>query len=109
MKLDFKDKKLRDLCEQGRVAEKKLGADSARKLRSRLSDIEAATTVLDLVAGAPHPLKGDRKNQFSVSLAGGCRIVFEPDHDPLPLRDDQSLDWSQVFDVKVIFIGDYHE
>ncbi|WP_415764652.1 type II toxin-antitoxin system RelE/ParE family toxin [Pseudomonas sp. ZB1P45] len=109
MELNFKDKRLRELCEQSRIAEKRLGADSARKLKSRLSDIQAAASVSDLAAGNPHPLKGDRKNQYSVSLAGGCRITFEPDHDPFPLREDQSIDWSQVRSVKIVFIGDYHE
>lgn len=107
--MDFKDKKLRELCEDRRVAERKLGADSARKLRARLSDIEAASCVTELPAGNPHPLKHDRKGEYSVSLAGGCRVTFKPDHDPIPLRDDQSYDWSQVTNITIVYIGDYHE
>ena len=71
MQVRFKDKKLRELCEKQAVAEKKLGAASARKLKVRLVALEAATCVTDLVAGNPHPLKGDRLGQFALDLAGG--------------------------------------
>jgi len=56
MEIGFRDDKLRDLCEKERVARKKLGDACARKLRSRLADLDAARVVTDLVAGRPHPL-----------------------------------------------------
>lgn len=109
MNLDFKDKKLRELCEQRASAERKLGADSARKLRSRLADLQAAVCVTDLAAGGPHPLQGDRAGQFALKLEGGKRLVFEPDHNPVPYREDGSIDWSRVTRVRIIYIGDYHD
>lgn len=109
MKIDFRDKRLRALCEEQRVAVRELGADSAKKLRARLSDLDAATRVTDLVAGRPHPLKFDRAGQFAVDLAGGWRLVFAPDHDPLPLHADGSVDWSQVSSVIIESIEDYHD
>ena len=109
MKLNFKDKKIRELCEKRAVADQKLGAACARKLRARLDDLDAASRVTDLTTGNPHPLKGNRQGQFALDLAGGWRLVFAPAHDPLPVRDDQSIDWSQVTIVCIEFIGDYHD
>lgn len=109
MEIDFKDKKLRELCEQERVAERKLGAACARKLRSRLADLQAANCVTDLVAGRPHTLDGNRAGQFAVDLAGGRRLVFEPDHNPVPMRDDGGIDWSRVTRVRIVYLGDYHD
>lgn len=109
MKINFKDKKLREMCEKQAAAEKKLGAACARKLRSRLSDLDAADRVTDLVAGNPHLLKGDRQGQFALDLAGGWRLVFAPDHDPCPTRQDGGIDWSQVTIVCIEYIGDYHD
>ncbi len=109
MQIRYKDKKLRDLCEKKAVAEKKLGAACAGKLRSRLADLEAASRVSDLVAGHPHPLKGDRAGQFALSLAGGWRLVFSPGHDPSPTLADGAIDWSQVSIVCIDYIGDYHD
>lgn len=70
MEIRFKDKRVRELCEKQATAEKKLGAACARKLRTRLSDLDGASKVSDLVAGNPHPLKGDRVGQFALNLAG---------------------------------------
>lgn len=109
MEIDFRDDKLRDLCEKEQVARKKLGDACARKLRSRLADLDAARVVTDLVAGRPHPLKHDRAGQFALDLAGGTRLVFAPANDPLPQTRNGSTDWSKVNAVRIEFIGDYHD
>lgn len=109
MEVRYKDKKIRELCEKQAVAEKKLGAASTRKLKVRLVALEAATRVSDLVAGNPHPLKGDRFGQFALDLAGGWRLVFAPAHDPCPTRPDGGIEWSQVTIVSIEYIGDYHD
>ena len=109
MKILFGNKKVQELCEQQRVAEKKLGALCARKLRARLSDIEASNRVTDLVAGSPHPLKGNRKGQFALNLAGGYRLVFGSANEPCPTTEDGGINWAQVTIVSIEFIGDYHD
>lgn len=109
MEVRYKDKKIRELCEKQAVAEKKLGAASARKLKVRLVALEAAARVTDLVAGNPHPLKGDRLGEFALDLAGGWRLVFAPAHDPCPTHPDGGIEWSQVTIVSIEYIGDYHD
>lgn len=109
LEIDFKDGKLRDLCEKQQVARRKLGDACARKLRSRLADIAAAGVVADLAAGRPHPLKHDRAGQFALDLAGGIRLAFAPANDPIPQTQDGATDWSQVTAVRIEFIGDYHD
>lgn len=109
MEIDFKDKTLKDLCEQTKLAQRKLGPQMARKLRARLSDLLAASSVTDLPrAGRPHPLTGDRAGQFALDLVHPRRLVFEPAHDPVPQTDDGGIDWSRVTRVCIIWIGDYH-
>ena len=109
MEIDFLDAKLRKLCENSREAEKKLGSNSARKLRSRLSDLEAAVHVRELNAGHPHPLERDRVGQFALDLADGKRLVFKPAHDPQPEDANGNIDWSQVTKIIIVYIGDYHD
>lgn len=109
MKINFRDKKIREICEQSAIAAKKLGDSNARKLHTRLSELEAARNVSGLFNGRPHPLKGDRFGQFSVDLAGGYRLVFSPDQEPCPVKDDGGVDWASVTIICIEYIGDYHD
>lgn len=109
MEIRFKDKKLRELCEKQTVAKKKLGDVCARRLRTRLADLQAVDHVSELTVGNPHPLKGDRQGQFALDLAGGWRLVFAPANDPIPLTVNDAIDWSQVTIVSIEYIGDYHD
>ena len=57
MEIYFRNKKLQELCQTSRLMKKKLGDELAKKLKARLSDLESASTVSELVAGRPHPLE----------------------------------------------------
>jgi proteic killer suppression protein len=109
MEITFGDSKLKKLCEQQTVAQKQLGTPCARKLRSRLADLLAASNVRELVAGRPHPLKGDRDGQFALDLQGGKRLVFEPAEEPIPFGEDGGIDWAKVSSICIVFVGDYHD
>ncbi|MDF5733590.1 MAG: killer suppression protein HigA, partial [Rhizonema sp. PD38] len=109
MEITFADSKLQNLCEQQNLAKRKLGAECAKKLRTRLADLIGVSCVTELVAGRPHPLKGDRAGEFAIDLEGGKRLVFKPDNDPTPLDKDGNIHWSKVTAVCIVFIGDYHD
>lgn len=66
MKITFGDCKLQDLCEQEKLAKRKLGANCAKKLKARLADLAAVNCVRELVAGRPHTLTGDRDRKSVV-------------------------------------------
>lgn len=109
MEIRFKDKKLQELCEQERVAKRKLGNNMARKLKARLTNLMVASNVTELQAGRPHPLEGDRAGQFALDLVHPQRLVFEPAHETVPRLEDGGIDWSQVTQVCIVWIGDYHD
>ena len=109
MKINFRDKKIRELCERSTTAVKKLGDANARKLQVRLSELESAHCVSELFNGRPHPLSGDRTGEFAVDLAGGCRLVFSPNHDSCPIKADGGIDWASVIIIRIEYIGDYHD
>jgi toxin HigB-1 len=109
MEITFANSKLQKLCEQQALAQKQLGSPCARKLRSRLADLQAAPNVRELVASRPHPLKGDREGQFALDLKGGKRLVFKPAEEPIPFGEDGGIDWAEVSSICIVFIGDYHD
>lgn len=109
MKISCGNDDVETLCKQSKVAVKKLGAESAKKLQRRLSELFAATVVSELVAGRPHPLEYDRAGQFAVDLHKGKRLVFKPTREPPPFKADGSIDWSQVAEITIIGAEDYHD
>ncbi len=109
VKISFGSESLREICEKKSVATRKFGLPSAKKLVSRLADLQAASCVTDLPAGKPHPLKRDRLGQYAVWLAGGHRLCFEPTNDPVPVLETGQIDWGQVTEVRIVYIGDYHD
>lgn len=58
--------------------------------------------------GACHELKGDRKGALSLDLGHPFRLIFKPDHDPVPRLADGGLDWIQVTAITIIGIEDTH-
>src|ERR1700722_17614249 len=96
MEIRYSTPELQKLCEQQKQMQKKLGAICAKKLRNRLEDIASVLNVSELVAGRPHPLKGDRQGQFALDLVHPLRLVFESANNPIPRHNDNSV---------IIFLG----
>ena len=83
----------------------------ARTIKIRLAVLNTAPT-LALVPTTPpdrrHQLRGDRDEQFAVDLVHPRRLVFEPNHEPLPRKDDGGIDTEKVTAITIIDVIDYH-
>ena len=109
MRISFIDDHIESICKQSKLANRELGAESAKKLQRRLSELFAADSVADLVAGRPHPLLRDKFGQYAVDLHGGYRLIFEPTQKPPPSKQDGSIDWAQVDEITILKAEDYHD
>ncbi len=73
----FKHKGLKKFFETGSTA----GIDpkQTKKISTRLSVLDLAKEIndIDLPGFALHPLTGDRKGQWSITVTGNWRITFE--------------------------------
>jgi plasmid maintenance system killer protein len=112
MEITFKNKKLEKALSTSRDMVALHGARRAKLIQQRLSEIEAAPT-LAMLRFLPRPrcheLKGNRKGQLSVDLDHPYRLLFTPDHDPLPQAPAGGLDWAAVTRVCIQEIVDTHE
>jgi proteic killer suppression protein len=79
-------------------------------LRRRLASLLAAPTLKDMdgVPGRCHALGADRHGQFAVSLGGSHRLIFIPDHDPIPTLPDGGIDLTLVTKISITEVVDYH-
>ena len=109
MHLAFANSGIEALCREQKRATKALGAESAKKLQRRLSELFNAENPNELVAGHPHPLKGDLYGLFALDLHGGVRLVFMPSVQPPPKLQDGGIDWRAVTAITITAIEDYHD
>lgn len=83
----------------------------ARKVNQRLKDLNGADTLAimrTIPAARCHELTGDRKGELAVDVSGNYRMIFEPNHDPKPKKDDGGLNWEEVTKIQINEIEDYH-
>ena len=111
MDVAFRTRKLARTFNSDNALQKAYGLRMARAIKIRLAVLKAART-LALVPTTPperrHQLRGDRDEQFAVDLVHPRRLVFEPNHESIPRRDDGGIDTEQVTAITVIAVVDYH-
>lgn len=111
MEICFSSKKLQKLCNSEKEMRAAFGKPLPERLQQRLAELKAAETLEDISRLPParcHELSQDRNGQLAVDLVHPKRLIFEPDHNPLPRRSDGGLDWGNVTAIRVIEIIDYH-
>lgn len=110
MNIRFKANKLEKQLTDAKEIKKSFGVN-AKRVSQRMEDIRAAPNLQSLCniqQANCHPLTGDRNGQWTVDISANHRLLFEIDQDPIPLKDDGSIDRIMVTDVKIITTEDYH-
>jgi len=110
MQVSFDSKKLQKICNSAAKLRGEYGDKMADKIQTRLLDLNAAVNlvVMKTLPGKCHELVADRKGQLSVHLIEPKRLIFRPDHDPVPRSESGDLVWELVTHVAIIEIVDYH-
>jgi proteic killer suppression protein len=111
MEIIFKDSYFQEQCNNQKLLVKTYGKDMAKKIRRRLDDLQAVTTLEDtrsLFPGRCHELRHNRAGQLSLDLVHPQRLIFEPASDPIPRKLDGGIDWTQVTAIRILSIEDPH-
>lgn len=108
--ITFESDSLGEELTEERERKKEYGHSCSKKIKRRLDDLRAAKCLQDFrhLPGRCHELKGDLKGVLSLDVDHPYRLLFVPDHDPVPAKDDGGLDWTQVTAVRIIGIEDTH-
>nr|WP_169605368.1 type II toxin-antitoxin system RelE/ParE family toxin [Microscilla sp. PRE1] len=110
MKINYKTKKLEKQLTLPKEMQKAFGT-MAKKVNQRMKELKAAEhlEVMKTISAAKcHELKNDRKGQLAVAISGNYRIIFGPDHDPVPVNEDGGMDWQSITIIAIQEIVDYH-
>jgi len=111
MEIYFSTKKMAKWCSCDKEMRKKWGPRLAKRLQQRLMELKAADTLDDVPRVPPprcHELSGKMKGQLSVDLVHPYRLIFIPDHDPIPHKRDGGLDWTRVTRILLVEVTNTH-
>ena len=84
MEISFRTKKLQKQYEKSVEAEKAYGQQVARRFISRINTLKKAIDFNELYTLSGwnfHPLKGNRKGEFAITLTGFWRLIITNDGD----------------------------
>lgn len=110
MEISYKSRKLEKQLTDPREMVKSFG-QLARKVNQRLKDLTDADNLAmmrTIPAARCHELTGDRKGELAVDISGNYRMIFEPNHEPTPKKEDDGLNWKEVTKIQINKIEDYH-
>lgn len=102
MEITFDTKELRDLCIDEEVAAQKLDQETAEVLKRRLSDIHAADSIGEVLAGNPRAEIYDGVECYVIDLPQSFRLRVVPAHHEPRVNVDGSADWGRIRRVKVV-------
>ena len=111
MKIHFSSEKQEKILNSSKELTKKRGPENAKKVRRRMDDLQAAVQLeaMRYLPGDTHELHGDSAGTLAIDLHKGWRMIFEPAEDPPPRKPDGGLDWSQITEIRILELEDYHE
>jgi toxin HigB-1 len=98
MKLTYNTRKLAQSFSSDKELSKNYGV-LARKVKQRIQQLESADN-LWIIAQLPalrlHAYHGDRKGIWSIDIQQNWRILFRPDHDPIPALQQGGIDLKAI-------------
>ncbi len=112
MNIQFKNRKTQKIFNSQKLLVKNYGKENAKHIVRRMAVLQTANTLDDVPKAKPdrcHALTGNRKGQFAVDLKHPYRLVFIPNHEPVPQKVDAGIDLSKVTAILIINVEDYHQ
>ena len=110
MEISFKNRRLeRNFSSTERL--RRAYGERAEALSRRIGVLKYAATLAMVPVTRPerlHQLEGRRRGQFTVDIVHPYRLIFEPNHNPIPRKCDGGIDLTQVISITIIEVVDYH-
>jgi plasmid maintenance system killer protein len=104
MEIAFHSRSLRDICESEAMLTKRFGKRVGQKIKRRLADLRAATSIEDLPLGNPRQLPGKLQPTMALDLCDGFSLTFRSNHVRRGTPTGRG-DWSEVSRIKIMTIG----
>lgn len=111
MKIVYSSRKLEKLLNNATELKKHYG-ELSRKISQRISELRNADNLAvmrTIIAARCHELTGNLSGFLAVKVSPNKRLLFSPNHDPVPKLPDNGLDWENVTSICIEKVDeDYH-
>lgn len=110
MQINYRSKKDMNAFTVERKGIQKWGIVIAKKIRIRIKELEAATSLKQVSHLPPprcHSLQGDLAGKYAVDVSSNKRLVFEPTQDPQRLPNGGD-DLESITEITILEVTDYH-
>ena len=112
MEISFKTKKLKKQFSVDKELQRVYGKAVATRIQARMSVLRNAPTLNDVPNLPPercHQLNTKLQGVFSVDVGDKQRLLFVPNHDPMPVTQDGGIDSTQIRSITILEIQDTHK
>lgn len=111
LNIAFRTTKLEKTFNSKREMDKTYGDRMAQVLAIRLAVLRSAQA-LSMVPSTPperrHQLRRNMRGHYAVDLVHPHRLIFKPNHSPVPRLPDGGIDVAQVTAIMIVDVIDYH-
>ena len=110
MEIEYSSNKLKKQLSNATEIKKAFGVN-AKRVAARMDDIRSSpnlAVLMQLPAANCHPLIANKRGQWALDISANHRMIFEIANDPIPVKDDESVDTIRVTDIRIIETTDYH-
>lgn len=110
MEIEYSSNKLKKQLSNASEIKRAFGVN-ANRVAARMDDIKASpnlAVLMQLPAANCHPLSGNKKGEWAVNISANHRLIFEIANDPIPIKEDNSIDTIKVTDIRILETTDYH-
>ncbi len=111
MNINFARPRLEKTFNSETALKRAFGDRMTKTIAMRMAVLRNARTLGKVPVTKPdrrHQLEGNRAGQYAVDLVHPKRLVFEPNHNPIPRKVDGGIDTDQVTAITIIEVVDYH-
>lgn len=111
MEITFRTRRLARIFTSNRELRRAYGPAMAETIALRIAVLQGVPALTAVATTPPerrHALLGARSGQYAIDLAHPYRLIFEPNHIPVPRRADGGIDTDQVTAITIIEVVDYH-
>jgi hypothetical protein len=104
MQIAFSSSELRALCEDTDSVQLQWGIAVAGMIRRRLADLQAATTIADMVASTPQFVGSGENEQVFIYLTPKIFLALTPNLNDKGTFQNGKVVWQKVGRVKILKI-----